>query len=884
MKIQGTIPTNSSRIFLLLVMVLAITSCSSDSTRDQIPTAKAGIIDLTKWNFVSDGILPLDGDWEIYWNQLIEPEEFRQSDFSGRKDYIEVPAYWNNKILGGEKAKGKGYATFRLNVQLGSQDELYQIRIIQLHTAYRAWVNGELVATEGTVGKSADAASPEFGLKEITIPVKSDSLEIILHISNFHDHKGGFRRSILIGNPEQISSYGKTRLGYDHIVITILFIVSLFILWLFIYNPKDRAPLYVALVCFCSAVNFSIVNELILLQYFKGISWEIFMKIDFISNYLRAAFFIAFFRNFYPQELSRIFSRGMLIWAAIFSLFTLFTKAAVYSATFIQFEIVVGIAIVYLIYGLVMALIRRRKGAFLSAIGISVLMASAVNDILHNEMIINTGFFFPMGLLICIFSLSFLISRNFARLYNSVVRLSRRLVSLDKIKNAFIRNTSKYNLENPFKAILENANADKGFIYIWEESSWVLKVFLSFDKMDILKPSPNVKDFSATPTDNSSFPYALIRKSIATEQNIVLHNAVEEEQFQDDPYIRKCNAKSAFCMRIISQDKLIGLLYLENQNIEGAFNKEKLEMLDLLSPQLTTMLDNIEIFRQLELLNRNLEQKVEERTTELIRQKQNLEVANQKINDSINYARHIQDSILLPEEEIKESLTDFFIYNRPRELVSGDFYWFSKVKNIMVIAAIDCTGHGIPGAFMSMIGHTLVNDIVNGMNILKPSQILKYLNRGVKELLHQNSAEAHAQDGMDLALCTIDPDKRVLQYCGARNPLYLVRDKKLEVIKADPWSVGGRKKRFGIDKEVEFTNHMINLDQPVSVYMLTDGYLDQFGEEGEEKFNLDRFRKLLVEISDKPMNEQKLILAQTMEEWKGSQRQIDDMLIIGIHL
>jgi serine phosphatase RsbU (regulator of sigma subunit) len=544
----------------------------------------------------------------------------------------------------------------------------------------------------------------------------------------------------------------------------------------------------------------------------------------------------------------------------------------------------VGIAILYLIYGLILALIRHRKGAVLSAIGISVLMASAVNDILHNEMIISTGYFFPLGLLICIFSLSFLISRNFARLYNSVVQLSRRLISLDKIKNAFIKNTSKYNLENPFKAILENANADKGFIYIWEESIWVLKVFLSIAKEDYLVPVQTISDFSTPSEDNASFPYLLVYKTIASDQSLVLHNAMGEEGFQDDHYIRNHHVKSAFCMPIKSQGTLIGLLYLENQNIEGAFNKEKLEMLDLLSPQLTTMLDNIEIFRQLELLNRNLEQKVVDRTAELNRQKQNLEVANQKINDSINYARHIQDSILLPEEEIRESVTDLFIYNLPREQVSGDFYWFSKVKHIMVIAAIDCTGHGIPGAFMSMIGHTLLNDIVNGMNILKPSQIMKYLNRGVKELLHQTSAEVHAQDGMDLALCTIDPDKKILQYCGAKNPLYLVRNKELEVIKADPWSVGGRKKRFGIDEEVEFTNHMISLDQPVSVYMLTDGYLDQFGGEGDEKFNLDRFKKLLLKASDQPMTEQKLIFAQTMEDWKKDQPQIDDMLVVGIRL
>lgn len=280
--------------------------------------------------------------------------------------------------------------------------------------------------------------------------------------------------------------------------------------------------------------------------------------------------------------------------------------------------------------------------------------------------------------------------------------------------------------------------------------------------------------------------------------------------------------------------------------------------------------------------NIRLETVVSDRTREIRQQKEIIENKNLQITSSINYAKHIQDSILLPEEDIKQFIPDLFIYNQPREIVSGDFYWFSKVSETMVFATIDCTGHGVPGAFMSMIGNTLLNDIVNGMNIIKPSQILKYLNRGIKQALLQNLSETHAQDGMDLALCTINLESRTLQYCGAKNPLYLIRDQQLEVIKADPWSIGGRIKRSGIEKEIEFTNHIISLDHSVTVYMFSDGYLDQFGGEDGEKFSIDRFNKLLIKISGETMEEQKIILTRTMEDWKKNQRQIDDMLVIGI--
>ena len=276
-------------------------------------------------------------------------------------------------------------------------------------------------------------------------------------------------------------------------------------------------------------------------------------------------------------------------------------------------------------------------------------------------------------------------------------------------------------------------------------------------------------------------------------------------------------------------------------------------------------------------------EEVESQRDEIKIQRDLVVAQKQKINESITYAKHIQDSILMPEEEIKkQSATDLFIFNRPREIVSGDFYWFSMVNGSMVIAAIDCTGHGVPGAFMSMIGNTLLNDIVNGMCILKPSQILKYLNSGIKQALRQDLSGTHAQDGMDLAFCTINLESRTLQYSGAKNPLYLIRDQQLEVIKADPWSIGGRIKRYGVDKKIEFTNHVISLGQSVAIYLFSDGYLDQFGGEKEEKFGIDRYNELLIEISEKPVEEQKVILARTMEEWKQDQRQIDDMLIIGM--
>ncbi|MCK4746363.1 MAG: GAF domain-containing protein, partial [Bacteroidales bacterium] len=550
-------------------------------------------LDLSGWSFTEDGIIPLDGEWEIYWNALLEPSDFRSPGIMQAKEYFQVPGFWNKQIIGGEQADGTGFATLRLNVKVEGQGDLYRIRIIRVYTAYKAWVNGNLIASEGKVGSSLETSSPAFGLEEALVPDSSGNLEIILQISNYHHNKGGLRRKILLGHPGQIIWHGKTTMGYDIILFTLIFVLGFGVLWIFFYNPKERSTLYFGLACLFTVTHSMVVNEMPLVYYIEGIQWETTLKIDYLSNYLRAAFFVAFFRNIFPGEISRIFSRGVLIWAGVFSLIILLTKALFYTAILFLFEIIVGVVFLYLVYGLVMALIRRRKGAVLSAAGIFALMAAALNDILYSELIIHSRYLFALGLLICITTHTILLSVRFTELYGSVRRLLRRLLSLDKIKNAFIRNASRDNLESPFKTILQNASADKGFLYIWEESKWVLKVFMSLSQTESLTPPPGIEDFSAPVKDPSGFPYHMVRMAIEEKRNIAFTNAEEENNIQNDPYFRHFHIQSAFCMRIESEGTLTGLLYLENQHTEGAFSDETLEMLDLLSPQLTTMLDNI---------------------------------------------------------------------------------------------------------------------------------------------------------------------------------------------------------------------------------------------------------------------------------------------------
>jgi serine phosphatase RsbU (regulator of sigma subunit) len=250
-----------------------------------------------------------------------------------------------------------------------------------------------------------------------------------------------------------------------------------------------------------------------------------------------------------------------------------------------------------------------------------------------------------------------------------------------------------------------------------------------------------------------------------------------------------------------------------------------------------------------------------------------------QITDSIEYASRIQTAILPPGDYINKIIPDHFILYKPRDIVSGDFYWITHKDGKIIVAAVDCTGHGVPGAFMSMLGFAFLNEIVNKEKELKANEILNQLRDNVKKSLHQTGKDGEAKDGMDIALCIIDPENLTMQYSGAYNPLYLVRNKELITIKADRMPIG-----IYIAEKESFTNHETKIRKGDTIYIFTDGYIDQFGGPQTQKFKTAPFKDLIESNQDKPMAEQKKILEDNFEKWKGDYDQIDDVLVVGIKI
>ncbi len=301
--------------------------------------------------------------------------------------------------------------------------------------------------------------------------------------------------------------------------------------------------------------------------------------------------------------------------------------------------------------------------------------------------------------------------------------------------------------------------------------------------------------------------------------------------------------------------------------------------------EITTLSEKFNnMIERLEQSYNELEQKVIERTAEIRKQKDEIEkqkddIEEQKtaIMDSIHYAKRIQNAILPVPEYWENNLPNSFVLYKPKDIVSGDFYWMQKKQSRVMIAAVDCTGHGVPGAFMSIVGNNQLDYAVNVKNARNANEILDQLNSGVTRSLHQKKAGSSVKDGMDIALCSIDMKDKVLDYAGAFNPLYLVRNGEIQIYKGDKFPIGAF-----MDEELQsFTNHEIQLQKGDSIYIFSDGYADQFGGEKGKKFKYRQFQNLILEIQSKSMQEQRDILDKTITEWMGDLEQVDDILVIG---
>jgi len=310
-------------------------------------------------------------------------------------------------------------------------------------------------------------------------------------------------------------------------------------------------------------------------------------------------------------------------------------------------------------------------------------------------------------------------------------------------------------------------------------------------------------------------------------------------------------------------------------------------------------------------VNRELEQKVRERTREISEQKEEIEAqrdeieaqrdlvfaSKEEITDSITYAQRIQAAVLPHKSYLDRLIPEYFVLFKPRDIVSGDFYWFKEVESSLVVVAADCTGHGVPGAFLSMLGITLLNELFVEGRSHNPGEILGQLRTKVKDMLAQEGDNRDQKDGMDMAVAIIDREKKELQFAGAYNPLYLIRERAQLGGKELPgetsflseshelFELKGDKQPIGVHwEETEFSTQLISLRDKDSIYLFSDGYVDQYGGGERKKFKTHKFKSLLLSVQSESMDMQKKLIEKTFEKWRGNVEQIDDVCVVGIKI
>lgn len=386
----------------------------------------------------------------------------------------------------------------------------------------------------------------------------------------------------------------------------------------------------------------------------------------------------------------------------------------------------------------------------------------------------------------------------------------------------------------------------------------------------------------AIPVEESrKVPLSLVYYVAHSHRQLVFDNISKEPQYANDPYIREYRPRSVVCFPILRKGELSAIIYLENNLVEGAFTPARLEVLNMLSAQIVISMENTRLYE-------NLEEKVRQRTAALQEAHKQLEFnhnaleeSHTQINDSVNYASRIQNAVLPRPEFLSNIFPTYFVIYLPRAAVSGDFYWVRHLNEKIIVAAADCTGHGVPGALVSMLGIAFLNEIVPQLAVQSPidaGSILNELRNKVKITLQQRGMHSEQKEGMDIALCIVDPQKQLLQFSGAYNPIYIIHNNQLLDIKGDRMPIGVYR------KERPFTNHEFKYQPGDTFYLFSDGFVHQDGEGDKGAFSKRRFKNLLLEISKEPMEVQKELLLKHFHLWKGNRPQLDDVMVLGIRL
>ncbi len=884
--------TKKTILNIIIFSFLATTSLFAQKTVEN------GIVDIRNINF--DKVFLLEGEWEFYWNELLTPDQLKNRK-PDTNNFIKVNGDWNNYIYNGKPVKNYGYATYK--VKIIAPPGQYTIQLHQVLTAYKIWIDGDLKKEVGKVGTDRKSMTPKLNVVELNFVNSSDTIELVAQVSNFYHGAGGIQEKVFIGKPNVIQQKTTNHLLISFFIIGAELIFSLYFLFIFFYRQKDLAYIFLSLAIFIF-ITFEIVNgEMILLRYFPNLPWDISKKIDFFSNYNRLTFFSLFiwfsFREY--KIVNRTLIHTIAFFAGLTSLVVLFTPSYIFSKTLVPFMTLGLPAFLYLLYITIKGLFQNVPYVVFTFIGMLALNISAINDMLFNLNILNTGYYGSYGLLLLFIGSSITISLKYSHTSDSVDNITLKYNAYEEIQSKLIKIQS-FDLKSALEIIDEYFNAEK------------LELLLK-NKIIICECRKTENGIECG-NQEKHFKQELDRNLLET---------IDNKQ-------QTITKKNKVFIPLTSNDKLKAILYIERE--EKNFNKWDVDLLELLMPQLSTIIDNYTFYWNLDSLNKNLEEIIEARTQMAYKQKQELlakssdldekieelnisstivedlndelksqreeinvkntqldilrkqillqkrilEEKQENIHSSINYAKKIQKALLSSTKQFP--IEENFIINIPKEIVSGDFYMSIVHKDQWLLALVDSTGRNVSATFLSFLIQSIIEETIqeDPENIYNPADVLSIIRDKFNNSLLINKDSSKIQDSFDISICSINLLNGNIKFAGANQDLLLIRKGEEILLEGNNFSIGG----YFTNKEKVFTTKSFDLKLGDLIYLYSDGYYNQISSKNKTKLGRQNFHTLIKETTNIYLDKQKDLLIERYNDWKGNMRQVDDVFIVGV--
>ncbi len=411
---------------VLLLCLLLLISCQRQGVPGQRPSARNGILDLRQWNFQKDGTIPLNGEWSFYWQTLLEPDDFLSKEPPGFTGFIKLPGRWNGYETKNGEIPGSGYATFRLHIIANPGNEPFALKILDMATSYKLWINNRLVSSNGKVGTNSQDSKPQFLPNVSSFSTESEDIYLTLQVSNFRHRKGGVWEPIEFGSESDIRNKRTGNLAFELFLVGSLMVMSFYHFGLFVLRRSDRSTIYFSLVCFLVAVRTLLVGERFFIWLFPDFNWEVFQKIEYMSYYVSIPFFYLFVSSLFSESSRRVGSFLVVI-SILFCVFTLVTPAIIFSHGMLVYQMMMVMFCFYAPYILTKAIINKKDGALLVTVGLLVLLATVFYEVLATNEIVYDINLSPFGLFIFIFVQSVMLSIRFSKAFTMSEILSEEL-------------------------------------------------------------------------------------------------------------------------------------------------------------------------------------------------------------------------------------------------------------------------------------------------------------------------------------------------------------------------------------------------------------------------------------------------------------------------